>query len=123
MIRQLITVRNTFSGQHHWPNAPEAVLFLRYPHRHLFIVRTTVPVNHEDRHQEFFLLQRRVDEVIRTLYPRRPDDVCHDLGSRSCEAVARELLEAMSGDQTPPVMVSVSEDGENEGVAILDPNS
>lgn len=57
-MKRVVVVRFTFEGQHHWPEAPDEVGFLRTLHRHRFFVEAEKEVSHGDREVEFILLQR-----------------------------------------------------------------
>lgn len=98
-----IVVRLTFEGFHRWPGAPDHRAYLRDSHRHLFHVEARVEVHHDDRELEFHDVQGFLREVL-------PHG---DLGARSCEMLARELVNAITrryGERR--VRVGVFEDGE-----------
>ena len=65
-----ITVKNDFVGYHRYANAPEDVAFLRAWHRHHFIVKTSIPVNHNEREFEFFELQNKIKGYVEDVYTR-----------------------------------------------------
>ena len=81
-----IIVTTRFEGFHCWPAAPDEVAFLRHEHRHVFTVKATVPVTHDDRDQEFFILRRKLDARIVELQSA-------DVRTWSCERWAIALLE------------------------------
>jgi hypothetical protein len=98
----IVTVRR--EGTHSWPECPlEEVSFLRHPHRHLFHVRLWVPVTHDDRQLEIILVSRDLHRWLTTHYG---DPM--QLGRRSCEMLAHELLDAFGAAR-----VEVLEDGEH----------
>jgi hypothetical protein len=99
-------------GQHRWPDAPDVVAFLRHDHRHLFMVVVEWEVDHGDRAIEFFLAQQKVHELLLTHWPVHR--IVVDFGEMSCEDIAEQLLLEL---RPSPRRVTVSEDGENEGVA------
>lgn len=104
-----IIVRTTFEGYHNWPDAPIEVEFLRFPHRHKFFIEAKIPVLHDDRFLEFFIVKRFMDDTIQKLYPE------FALKQRSCEMIAKDILEALmkfSGIKRS-ISVSVFEDNEN----------
>lgn len=106
-MRTLIFVTTTFEGLHRWPHAPKQVSFLASPHRHTFHVKAWLRVDHDDRDLEFFMVKAKLDGWLYA-YP-------YDLGTRSCETIARDLRErlvAEYGDDRDPI-VEVSEDGQN----------
>ena len=109
-----ITVKNQFVGTHKWGNCPhEDVAFLKNEHRHVFHVQTVLPVNHDDRDLEFFMVQNEIDKTIYDLYDG--NTVHLELGNRSCEMVAKEIIDGLrkTYDNLPWIRVSVSEDDEN----------
>jgi hypothetical protein len=104
-----IEVKTQFEGIHKYPNAPEEVAFLRYPHRHLFHVSVTIDVFHDDRELEFFIFQHQISDYIKV----RGDT----LNYRSCEMISKELLEhVMEMYPGRSIEVRVFEDGENGSV-------
>jgi hypothetical protein len=104
-----VTARFTFEGQHYWSDAPDAVKFLRNPHRHIFHVEGVAGVTHDDRDVEFIMFGHQLKNWIHaTFSPARYDSNILDLGFSSCEQIARLLLERFG-----LVSCSVFEDGEN----------
>jgi hypothetical protein len=94
-------------GFHHWPDAADILprrAYLSDRHRHLFKMRITVPVLHDDRDIEFHELRDYAEEW----WPEGGE-----MGSMSCEAIAQSLgAHIMDGFHIPWVEVEVSEDGE-----------
>jgi hypothetical protein len=98
-----VIVNTRFSAVHSWPNCPfEEVDFLKSPHRHEFHVTVKKQVFHDDRDIEFIMLKDLIDRYIDSVWNRR------DIGSMSCEMIARNLLEHFYLDY-----VRVMEDNEN----------
>jgi hypothetical protein len=97
----------TFDACHYWPDAPEDMLFLGVPHRHLFRVRAEKCVTHDDRDIEFISWKW---EITRWL-DRKLTDGAQETATWSCEQWARAILEEFDAD-----LVEVSEDGENGAV-------
>lgn len=92
-----------YEATHCWPECPfDAVSYLRSPHRHMFHITAYVAVYHDDRNVEFILLKHRIENYLSITYPH------HDFGSKSCEMIARELIERFELSAC-----NVSEDGEN----------
>jgi hypothetical protein len=104
-----------FHGFHRWPDAPDAVRHLVVRHRHLFTLRLWAWVHHDDRDVEFHLLQRAALGVVADLYPVATDGHAteYELGSSSCEHVARAVAQRLTGDGWPLAAVEVWEDDEN----------
>ena len=111
-ISREITVVTDFIGLHKWEDCPyEEVSFLRSPHRHRFYVRATLPVNHNERDREFFMVQK--DLIRYTALLANPLSIPEGTGM-SCESMASTLCKwFMREYELPWVKVSVSEDDEN----------
>lgn len=110
-----VVVRTQFAGMHCWATCPhDEVSFLKNDHRHIFFVEVKIPVSHDDRDIEFFMLKEAVNNAIDYLYP-----VVHDiaiLGSRSCEMVAQEIIMVLAEEfPADKIICSVFEDAENGG--------
>jgi 6-pyruvoyl-tetrahydropterin synthase len=118
-----IKVRTSFRGFHYWSSAPEEVSFLRNKHRHIFYVEVTIPVNHDDRDLEFFLVQQQIDSVISLLFKDTIDVnlQTYDLQSQSCEMIASKIGKILLNRylQIDQITVSVSEDEENFGIVTI----
>ena len=108
MIRH-IYVRNTFEAIHSWPDALPDVDFLKHDHRHIFFIKTTFNVDHNDRDKEFFIMQRRVKNFLISKYPIDQKEVLPRV--QSCEQVAEDIL--MHFKDKGIVSCEVSEDAEN----------
>lgn len=116
-VHQTITVVFEFSGVHHWKDAPPQVAFLRTPHRHRFLCAATVAVQHDNRDVEFFILKDKLESFPRVAYKPYHKDLknTRELGSRSCEMIAKEIFDFLAREGFMPMDVTVSEDGENGG--------
>ena len=109
-MRTSIIVRLNVEGIHNWPAAREvfpAVGFLSDPHRHIFHIECKKKVHHDDRDIEIILFKRTIEEYLYTTYAKESKRVC-DFGPKSCEMLARELLETFQLEYC-----SVLEDNEN----------
>jgi hypothetical protein len=102
MAEARIWVAFTHPRLHRWPEAPRTRQYLAALHRHLFHVRVSTTVLHDDRELEFHDL---LDEA-RDSFIRQTDT------AMSCEAMARELAESMCRRYDRAFTVEVSEDGE-----------
>ena len=106
-----IWVTTEFSGLHRYPEAPEEVAWLRYPHRHLFKVRVELHVSNDNRDQEFFIVQGVLDHYVKEkLSVQSTDETCP---TTSCETMAQRIAQYMLGNAYNVRSVEVSEDGEN----------
>ena len=96
-------------GIHKYPDAPEGVEFLQYPHRHIFHFRVEIEVFHNDRDIEFILFKREIEK----LYTNN----ILVLDYKSCEMMADDLAEYIY--QKHPgrnFNIIISEDGENGAI-------
>lgn len=103
-------------GVHCWKDAPDEVKYLQDKHRHIFFIKATVQVNHDDRDIEFIMLGHRIKQWIYNQYPKYSDaraDRTIDLSFTSCEMLARLLMDAFG-----LYSCEVSEDNEN-GATII----
>jgi|HubBroStandDraft_1064217.scaffolds.fasta_scaffold00148_42 hypothetical protein len=105
-------------GFHSWPTAPAAVAFLRDKHRHVFHIRAEVQEDSE-RGVEFTLLKQRVEAIISDRYSWMPTG--YDFGTRSCECIAKDIMEGLANACFYVTAVEVSEDGENGARVCLIP--
>ena len=90
-------------GIHKYPDAPEGVTFLKFPHRHIFHFKVKLEVFHDDREVEFILFKRELEALY--------DDETLQLNNMSCEMIAKELLNKYKLERC-----SVFEDNENGAV-------
>jgi len=108
MLRAVVRFR--VEGRHHWPEAPIERAYLRYMHRHMFHVEVTITVGHQEREVEYH-------DLLTFCKKNFPGG---DLGSRSCETMAVELLEKICKEYPDRTyVVSVFEDGENGATVSL----
>lgn len=114
MDRQ-IYIQTQFAGYHRWDAAPNEVAFLRNRHRHIFHVKVSVPVRHNDRDIEFFMMKKVVDNFILNVID--PDN-CQDVGSCEmlCERIADYVHRHYEYNWDEIVTVEVSEDRENGAI-------
>jgi len=93
-------------GIHHYPEAPQGVEFLAYPHRHMFHFRVELEVFHDDRDVEFILFKRELEGLYNT--------GLMEIDHMSCEMLARELYKYIKVEYpNRECAIEVSEDGEN----------
>jgi hypothetical protein len=108
--RTSVIVTTEIEGLHCWPAAkvvfPE-VDFLSDLHRHIFHIKASKEVFHDDRDVEFIMFKRDVHSYISLKY-YDTDKRCANFGSMSCEAIAREIC-----DYFNCLWVEVWEDKEN----------
>ena len=105
-----ITVKVQVAGTHCWPDAPLHREYLRARHRHLFVIRASLHVTHDDREVEFHDLQADVQHALHTAF--RHDDAGVGFGTASCEQIATLVGEWLVATHKRPVTVSVFEDDE-----------
>lgn len=93
-------------GIHKYPDAPEGVEFLKYPHRHIFHFKVELEVFHDDRDVEFILFKRELENLFvnGTL----------QLDYKSCEMIADDLSSYIQNKyKGRDLKITVSEDNEN----------
>lgn len=121
-LKTFITARANVQGVHHWPKAPGRRNYLQKPHRHEFHVSATVEMAHDDRDVEFHDLGERLEQIMRGLGEQYHTEASLvDFGSRSCEALAREVFAQLQDDGISVVTVLVSEDGQYDGIITSQP--
>lgn len=91
-------------GFHCWPAAPPHRAYLADRHRHMFHIRATVPVGHDDRDVEFHDLQHLIAGWW------GPGE--RECGPASCETLARQLATHLEQAGIAVASVDVSEDGQ-----------
>lgn len=110
MKRKFIYVTEQFEAYHRWDDAPDEVAFLRDMHRHIFKVKVTIQVWHNDREIEFIMFKWKLRNFIRENYEMR-----QDVGS--CEMIAETILTWLESEYPNRyIWVEVSEDGENGAI-------
>lgn len=97
-----IIIQYAAEGFHYWPGASGRREYLGQRHRHLFRIRVGMPVDHDDREVELhdFL------DFCKALWPGP------ELGSWSCEMLAREMGKEIERRYGRLCWVEVYEDGE-----------
>lgn len=110
MLKRFISVKTQVEFIHCWPQAPEAVKFLRDPHRHMLHIQLTTEVNHNDREIEFIMLKRSLDSILKLMIVELPINA-------SCEMVGVELMNWLHNNYgTRATSIEVFEDGENGAI-------
>lgn len=108
-MRTNVIARLEVEGLHSWPDAkhvfPE-VSFLSDMHRHKWFITAKKRVYHDDRDCEFIMFKRDISDYLYAKYYNTKTRT-HEFGARSCEMLARELMEEFDC-----VYVSVFEDNE-----------
>ena len=110
---KFIIVRTQFEGFHCWSDAPEEVKFLRDTHRHLFNVELRISVDHNDRELEFFMVKKRLDNIIKWYIELNGTNLgsCEMMG----ESFIKELTE-LYGNRY--YQIKIFEDNENGGEVV-----
>ena len=105
-VKKSIWVTFQKEGIHKYPDAPEGVEFLKYPHRHMFHFKVMIEVFHNDRDIEFILFKRELEALY--------DDKTLQLDFKSCEMMSDDLSKYIL-DKYPGrnLTIEISEDGEN----------
>lgn len=106
-----IIVKTQFEYVHYYKNAPEAVSYLRHPHRHVFYVEAEIEVFDDDRELEFIIVKRDLNCYLNSFI----------VGPDSCEMLAKAIQQYLKKRWPAPkslnrdriVNVKVFEDNEN----------
>lgn len=120
-LEKQIMIRTSFRGTHNWPEASkyagDQVQFLEDRHRHTFHVNAELTVSDSDREVEFFVFQSQVDMAIEALYKKEYDSLVYDLGRRSCETIAEQIISRLrsTNGHRHTIRVEVWEDNEVGG--------
>lgn len=118
MTKSYIKVRTEFEGFHYYPKAGDIdprIKFLETEHRHIFKVEVKISVTHLDRELEFFLVKWALQDYIKS----------GNMNHKSCEMIAQEILEEHlipAYGNNRYYEISVSEDGESDGIIEYNPS-
>ena len=105
-VKKNIWVTFQKEGIHKYPDAPDEVDFLRYPHRHIFHFKVAIAVTLNDRDIEFIQFKRWLERLY--------DDKTLELDYKSCEMMSDDLYEKINEKYGGrEVHIDISEDGEN----------
>ena len=108
-LEMSVEVSFQFEGIHSYPDAPEGVEYLRYPHRHMFHIKVELEVFHDDREVEFILLKRELERMVH--------DNFEALQHKSCEMIGQVITEYVIQKYTRrDCTVKVFEDAENGAI-------
>jgi hypothetical protein len=105
-LKRSVIVTLQVEGFHHWPDAPDDVAFLRYPHRHTFHIEACKAVEHNNRDIEIILMKRSIQRYLLSYNG--------DFGQLSCEDIAERLI-----NEFGLLYCRVLEDGENGACLIV----
>ena len=105
-VKKNIWVTFQKEGIHKYPDAPDEVDFLRYPHRHMFHFKVQIEVYNDDRDIVFFIFKRWLESLY-------ADDTLQ-LDYKSCEMMADDLAKQIK-DKYPGrrLSIDVSEEGDH----------
>lgn len=105
-----IIVTLQIEALHNWPEAKDKLpemSFLSHPHRHIFHIECEKEVTHEDRDIEIIMFKNEIIDYFYRIKPVTSAGIL-DLGSMSCEMIAKDLVETYN-----LVQCRVLEDNEN----------
>lgn len=107
-----VVVNLQVEGIHNWPDVDafvEGVSFLKHLHRHMFHIKATAKVEHDDIDKEIILMKREINNYLKRTYGNLTDDTRPlNFDHMSCEMIAKDLCEAFDLRSC-----EVLEDGEN----------
>lgn len=99
-MAKFVDTYNSVVGFHRYPTAPQFCLYLAARHRHVFVVRCSFEVRHNNRQVEINEQQNKIEIYLCKKYGKP----C-EFGDMSCEDIAEELLMHFGASK-----VQVSED-------------
>lgn len=114
IVAKKIFVTVQVPGLHFWPEGlkrSENHKYLFNAHRHIFHIKVTKIVFHNNRDIEYLELKDQLLSVLLDEWPYITNTFIHDFGNRSCEMLAERLLYRLNANE-----VEVSEDGENGSI-------
>lgn len=113
-MQTYIAVKLQVEGIHRWEECPiEEVKYLRDDHRHVFHIKVTKEVFHDNRDVEFIQFKHKIEKYFREEYFDYNYNCCY-FGKMSCEMIAKELVQEFDLKSA-----EVSEDNENGALVIL----
>ena len=98
-VKKNIWVTFQKEGIHKYPDAPDEVDFLRYPHRHMFHFKVQIEVYDNDRDIEFFIFKRWLESLY-------ADDTLQ-LDYKSCEMMADDLAKQIKDKYPAEVFICI----------------
>ena len=147
-IQKKITVNTKFRGIHCWGTCPfNSVDFLKNSHHHEFEVTVSLFVTDSDREFEFIRIQHLIETIIHNLYPNYNEEhkentgdkllqelykyfpqnkyvpYTANIGYKSCEMIAEDILIPLRKITGVDCEVTVSEDGHYSGTVIYRKNN
>lgn len=106
-MKRYIDTYNTIVGFHRYPDAPTFCNYLKFLHRHQFVIRCRFKVTHNEREIEINEQQLKIESYLIEEF----GNPC-EFGNLSCESIAERILKKFDAHQ-----VTVLED--NYGGATL----
>lgn len=106
-MKSEVLTHNEVVGFHRWSNAPDEVSFLRNTHRHIFVIRCSFGVTHQDRQIEIYMRERQIKKWLADTYGEEMQ-----LGEMSCEMLAQAIVNNFKD----AVYVEVLEDGKGGAI-------
>lgn len=105
MNETFVVVKFDLEGSHYWPDAPVEYTILRIQHGHVFHFEVHIPEN-ASRQIEFLEARRELRQALIDRYGYEP---CL-FGARSCEDLARWLIDFVEAFYHCGAIVRVMED-------------
>jgi len=105
-MNRYIWITTQFEGFHYWLEAPDEVKYLRDNHRHIFNIKISISVEHNDREIEFHMFKKEINNYLKD-WPK-------NLKGTSCEMMAEQINEFINTKYNGrKVRIEVDEDKEN----------
>jgi hypothetical protein len=87
-MKNTVIIQFEIEGFHNYPNAPQAVTFLSFNHRHTFKIKAGYSVNDLNREREIFICRDEIKDYLIESF----GSPCQ-FENMSCEMIANEILE------------------------------
>lgn len=87
-MKRFVNTYNCIEGFHYYPNAPQFCSYLSHKHRHMFVIRCSFEVSHNNREIEINAMQNKIEKTLHDWYCTP----C-DFEGLSCEDIANNLME------------------------------
>lgn len=86
-MKRFVNTYNCVEGFHYYPNAPKFCDYLAHKHRHMFVIRCSFLVSHNEREVEINTMQNDIELLLQKEF----NTPCQ-FGDMSCESIAEWLL-------------------------------
>ena len=104
-MTKFVVCKVSIPGFHRWPDAYDAVDFLRNRHRHVFVIEVGFAVTENDREVEIIDTQNKITNFLFKKYGNETGCEC-EFDSMACEDIACDIINNLGAS-----WAKVTEDG------------